>query len=154
MAKTINNNSADSAQLVESLTEIIRTIESVGVEKTRLYLKQARLSSHDESEISNFIIALVCKKAKIPQSKLFAGDNRSENRSTALSFIFCLHKIHLGYGTKDMSSVFEVDQANISKYMKRLQYFETSTIRKDIEILKMYNAINEQVEEFSKTKSI
>lgn len=128
---------------LEILSEVLKCCQMLGGDSTLLILKSAQGKSKNFSEISDLIIDNVCKELKVNRFKLFER-NSYGNKTTAIMFVFVLHRSLLGLDVNQMEKLFNEKYKTIWAHLKRFDELEKNHVT-DMVTLKKFNQIIELI---------
>jgi len=126
---------------LDILSEVLKCCQTLGGDSTLLLLKSAQEKSKNFSEISDIIIETVCKELKVSRYTLF-DRNSYGNKTTAIMFVFVLHKSILNLDINQMQNLFNEKYKTIWAHIKRFDELEENHVT-DIVTLKKFNQIVE-----------
>ena len=128
---------------VEILTEVLKCCQTLGGDSTLLILKSAQAKSKNFSEISDVIIDTVCRELKVSRFKLFER-NSYGNKTTAIMFVFVLHRSLLNLDINEMEKLFNEKYKTIWSHLKRFDELQENHVT-DVLTLKKFNLIAETI---------
>jgi hypothetical protein len=126
---------------VDILVEVLKCCQTLGGNSTLLILKAAQSKSKNFSEISDIIIDTVCKELKVSRFRLFER-NSYGNKTTAIMFVFVLHRSLLNLDINQMQEFFNEKYKTIWSHLKRFEELQETHIT-DFATLKKFNSIVE-----------
>jgi len=126
---------------LDILAEVLKCCQTLGGDSTLLLLKSAQEKTKNFSEISDIIIDTVCKELKVSRFSLFQR-NSYGNKTTAIMFVFVLHKSFLNLDINQMEKFFNEKYKTIWSHIRRFEELQETHIS-DIVTLKKFNAITD-----------
>ncbi len=132
------------------LTEIIKCCTVLSDEEILLLLKQAQLNKGLGKSVSDYIIRVSCEEFEMSRKSVIAREVRGD-AFLAISFIYVLHRNHLGQGMAEICNLFGHSDDKVGGAIRKFESLDRDN-RFDLELLKRFNAITEKVKAFAQEK--
>lgn len=138
---------SETDQSVQLITEVLKTHQKIGLDKTIKYLIEARMDpKHFKELIEQKILSFVSTVFEIPVEDLRYGTSKG-NRTDALMIVYILFQKHLDYRFDKIGNVLDKDKSVISKSISTFNRLKTDNKHEAI-LLKKYCEANNMIIEF------
>jgi len=129
------------------LSELLKTIESVGLDKTIESLKITQNKIIDKYEVlQEIIIKCSCEEFNL-KSENFKNAKSNYNNTNCMAIISYLLFRHNGYAQTKIANILKKDNSVVSKYIKKINELDDKHTQDQKLLFKLSN-IENQVKEF------
>jgi hypothetical protein len=106
--------------------ELIVTIESIGVEKTKRTLQEARTRGLILSNTSiDNIINVIVEITGVDKERILSGTDKGDERKMAVALSIYYIKVEFKYSYSDLKKIFNKDEGALCRYNKFVEKLPT-----------------------------
>ena len=107
----------NSLQNINVFDEMLRTVETIGVDKTVKALQKARSTELILEDLSvENILKLIAEITNVPVKRILNGTDRTDDRKMAVALAVFHIKEERNYSLNDLISIFGKERSGLSRY--------------------------------------